>query len=596
MKFAAAMISMLSAPLSGRAGRAMLRLGVVFLGAVLVFSAGFQVMMALEGREFSWWTAVYWTLVTMTTLGFGDIVFESDPGRMYSVVVLISGALLILILLPFTFIQLVYIPWRAAVREARAPRSLPEDTGGHVILTGRGPIEEALMRRATTAGVSSVLVVEDPETAAALHDQGYRVLVGALDEPDTYRAARAGRAAMVLTARSDQANTNVAFTVREVTDAGTLVATANSKDSVDVLLLAGADHVLELGELLGRAFARRILAPTARSSTISTFANLVIAEASAAGTELAGRTLAELDLRERFGVSVVGLWNRGSLQTATPDRRIEESSVLLLAGTREQLSAYDEAFAPDDVPARDADDGHPHAPAGDGPLSPVVILGGGRVGRATARALDEAGVPCRVVEHREERVRHLDNAVIGNAADREVLERAGIDEAPAVVVTTHDDDTNIYLTLYCRRLRPDAEILGRVALDRNLSTMHRAGADFVLSYASVGSIEAWNTLRDDSTLLLTEGLVVFRVPVPDRLAGQSLRAADIPRNTGCSVIGVVRDGDWVTALDASVPLSADAQLVLIGDERSEERFYDRYVAHPGSPGLRERLQRLTGRD
>jgi voltage-gated potassium channel len=81
-----------------------------------------------------------------------------------------------------------------------------------------------------------------------------------------------------------------------------------------------------------------------------------------------------------------------------------------------------------------------------------------------------------------------------------------------VVVTTHDDAMNIYLTLYCRRLRSDVQILGRTNLDRNVSTMHRAGADFVLSYAATGAIEAWNELHDDTTLLLAEGLVVFRVP------------------------------------------------------------------------------------
>jgi hypothetical protein len=58
-----------------------------------------------------------------------------------------------------------------------------------------------------------------------------------------------------VTARSDQANTNVVFTYREVTDAALVVATANSEDAVDVLTLAGADRVLQFGHLLGSAFA-----------------------------------------------------------------------------------------------------------------------------------------------------------------------------------------------------------------------------------------------------------------------------------------------------------------------------------------------------
>jgi voltage-gated potassium channel len=587
VKFAASMIAMLAAPLSGGKARAMLRLGLAFLLAVAAFAAGFQLIMTVvEGRQYSWWSAIYWTLVTMTTLGFGDIVFETDAGRMYSVLVLMTGALLILILLPFTFIQLVYLPWRSAVREARTPRQLPEDTRHHLLLTGRGSMEEALMRRAANAGVPYFLLVEDAEEAALLHDEGYPVLVGALDDPATYRAARVEQAAMVVTTRSDQANSNVAFTVREVSDRGTVVATANSEDAVDVLHLAGADRVLQLGELLGRMFAERILEPTARSSIISSIHDLVIAETSAAGTELVGCTLADLDLRQRFGISVVGLWDRGELHPATPHLRIEESSILLLIGRREQIHAYDDAYSESE------------AVGGNGATGPVVVLGGGRVGRAVHRNLVAAGHPCRVVEKQAARVRNLprEDVVIGDAADLEVLREAGIDDAPAVVVTTHDDDTNVYLTLYARKLRPRAEILGRVELDRNVTTMHRAGADFVLSYATMGAIEAWNELRGDSTLLLAEGLVLFRVPVPSSLAGRTLRSSDIPATTGVTVIGIVRGSEGASDPHPDDPLPAGGELLLIGDDEAEERFFARYVNPPPRGGLRGWLGRFLPRD
>jgi voltage-gated potassium channel len=582
MKFATSMLSMLSAPLAGGGARAMVRLVLIFAASVLVFSAGFHTIMDYEGNNYTWWTSIYWTLVTMSTLGFGDIVFETDLGRMYSVVVLLTGALLILILLPFTFIQLVYVPWSEAMRDARAPRSLPTETTGHILFTGRGAMEEALMGRAELSGVPYVLIVEDSEEAATLTDQGYPVMVGELDEPETYRAARAPQAAMFIAAQSDQANTNIVFTLREVTEVGIAVATANAQDAVDVLELAGADCVLQLGELLGRAFARRILAPTARCSTISTFQDLVIAETSAAGTELVGRTLAELDLRHRFGVSVVGLWDRGKLHVVDPDLRIEETSILLLAGRREALADYDEAYTGDETGERTSDGNA--AP-------PVLVLGGGRVGRAVARTLQEAGTPCRIVDRLEERIAHMDGHVVGDAADLEVLREAGIDEASAVVVTTHDDDTNIYLTLYCRRLRPEIEILGRVALDRNVSTMHRAGADFVLSYASTGAIEAWNALREDSTLLLAEGLVVFRVPMPEPLTGERLGDTDIPTATGCTLIGIFVEGRHITDLGPDRVLPRNGELVLIGDDGAERRFYDRYVNHRPSP-IRRVLARV----
>jgi voltage-gated potassium channel len=155
-----------------------------------------------------------------------------------------------------------------------------------------------------------------------------------------------------------------------------------------------------------------------------------------------------------------------------------------------------------------------------------------------------------------------------------------------VVVTTHDDDMNIYLTLYCRRLRPDVQLLGRVAHDRNLSTMHRAGADFVLSYASTGATEAWNTMRDDSTVLLAEGLLVFRIPMPPRLAGRRLSDLNLRTETGCSVIGVARPGQRMTQPDPAQPLPTDGELVLLGDDDAERHFLARYVGR--DPGERFR--------
>ncbi|HUG07391.1 MAG TPA: NAD-binding protein [Acidimicrobiia bacterium] len=583
MKFLAAITAALAAPLRGGTVKSVARITLVILSAVAVFSVGFQVVMATEGREFSWPSAVYWTVVTMTTLGFGDIVFTSDTGRMYSIVVLLVGAVLILVLLPFTFIQLIYLPWREALREAQTPRNLPSDTKGHLILTGLGSVEEALIQRATRSGMPYVLLAENTEEALRFAEAGYRVMVGAFDEPETYRAARAEEAAMVFSARSDERNSNIVFTVREVTERAIVVATAQSEDAVDVLHLAGADHVLQLGRSLGYAFARRILTADARSSEISRFDDLVIAEASASGTELVGKTLAELEVRNRFGVSVVGLWDRGRLHAVVPHLRIGRSSILLLAGSEDSLAAYDASVAPHDADSDQA-------------LGPVLIIGGGRVGRAAARALTERSVPFRVVEKIPDRVRHLDpsNVVIGDASDLDVLRAAGLDDASAVMVTTHDDDTNVFLTLYCRRLREDLEILGRARVDRNVSTLHRAGADFVLSYAATGAIEIWNVLKEDSTLLLARGLVVFRLAMPSELQGKHLGDIDIPAETGCTVIALVTDKHAETQIDGNTNLRPDADLLLIGDERAEERFLERYVARSRNR-VGQRLARLIGR-
>ena len=60
-------------PLVGRQSRAAFVILVVGVAMVLVHAAGFKLLMQLEGDEHSWPSAVYWTITTMSTLGYGDI-------------------------------------------------------------------------------------------------------------------------------------------------------------------------------------------------------------------------------------------------------------------------------------------------------------------------------------------------------------------------------------------------------------------------------------------------------------------------------------------------------------------------------------------
>lgn len=90
--------------------RLLLRFLLVLVGLATLYSVLFHVLMLYEGQRHSWITGFYWTLTVMSTLGFGDITFKSDIGRVFSIVVLLSGMVSLLMLLPFTFIEFFYAP------------------------------------------------------------------------------------------------------------------------------------------------------------------------------------------------------------------------------------------------------------------------------------------------------------------------------------------------------------------------------------------------------------------------------------------------------------------------------------------------------
>ena len=527
MKFLFSQFAYVLRGTSDRNLRMLLKFLILLITMITVYSIIFHFIMILEEKKFSWITGFYWTLTVMSTLGFGDITFDSDLGKLFSMVVLLSGIVLLLIMLPFTFIQFFYAPWLEAQTKARAPRKVHEEMKGHVILTNYDPITMNLIDRLKQYQYEYVIVMEDVKRALELIDLDYKVVVGELGDPETYRRLQVEKATLVVANIDDMMNTNIAFTVREVSKEVPIVANADLDDSVDILQLAGSTHVFEFMKLLGQSLSRRVLRTSARANVIGSIDSLLLAEAPAMRTTLVGKTLQQSRLRETTGLTIVGVWERGTFENPTAATVINATTVLLMAGTTEQLQNYDEHFG-----------------SYQKSKAPVLILGGGRVGRSAAEALEEGNIDYRIIE-KNKRLVEDDRYIHGSAADINTLEKAGIKEAPSVIITTHDDPTNIYLTIYCRRLRPDIQIISRASLDRSISKLHTAGADLVMSYASLAANTILNLLKPDEVLMLAEGLNVFRVGVHDSLRGKSLAESQIRLQTGCSVIATSQDGKMV---------------------------------------------------
>ena len=535
---------------------------------VVVHSVCFMALTQLEPGERSWIGAVYWTITTMSTLGYGDITFTSDAGRLFSLWVLLSGVVYMLVLLPFFVIQYVVTPWLDRRRAARTPRRVPPALRDHVLLVGSDAVTQTFAARAERSRVPAVVVLEDATLAGELHDQGRNVVVGPLDSAATYRSAGASRARMVVSTLSDTANTNVAFTVRQAAARVPIAVTASKPVSVDVLDLAGADHVLELGAVLGREMASRVLGSTGRFHAIGSFGTTIIAEAAARGTALVGLTLGEALVLLRSRVRILAIMRKGRLRPMAPDVRITDGTVLVLAGLEADLAQWNEQFQCSEFSE-----------------DPVVILGGGRVGRSASRALSDEGVPNTIIEATPGRVENsysvlegtASYAVIeGDAADQRVLRRAGLEQASAVLVTPRDDDLNVYLTLFCRRLRPELQVVSRATYERNVATLYRAGADSVLSYATIGATDLWNHAGLSHRVLVAEGNELFLVPRPASLVRRSVRDDEVRRRTGCHIVAVL-DEDGTMGYDTESIPSAPGQLLLLGDRHSEHRFRQLYL-------------------
>lgn len=563
-----ALVTVITTVFENRTNRQNLKSLFRLLGVLAVIVTGFSIifhlLMEREGQEHSWMTGFYWTLTVMSTLGFGDITFESDLGRFFSIVVLVTGVIFLLVLLPFTFIEFFYAPWMRAQQAAFTPRQCPSSMSRHVILTLHGPITKLLVRMLRKHHHPYIVLVPTLQEAHELHENNVPVVMGEFSDPETYRNLNIDQAAMVVTTRSDIINTNVTFSVREISENIPIIASARSKAARDALELAGITHILHLEEMMGQAFARRVVGGDSRAHVIGEMDELVIAEAAAAGTELVGKSVAESAIKPETGITLVGFWDHGKLVPVTPETQIGEHSVFILGGTQAQVDAYNEAY------------GH-----GGDEQTHVVIVGGGRVGRATAVALENQDVDWTIIEKLEERVQFPDRTIVGDASEFELLVRAGLHEASTVIITTHDDDTNIFLTIFYRRLRKSLQIISRCTQEDNVARLHRAGADVVLSYATMSANTILNYLRGSETLLLAEGVSIFLAKTPSSLEGVTLAESQVRSKTGCSLIATEVDGARRINPDPDTELHEGGTLILIGSLEAEEKFFEIYETEKG---------------
>ncbi|MDZ4183879.1 MAG: NAD-binding protein [Desulfuromonadales bacterium] len=523
---------------------------------ILVYAVIFRFLMwHIEGREFSLIAGIYWTITVMTTLGFGDITFHTDLGYIFAAIVTLSGVVFLLILLPFGLISLFLAPWIEHRLRYRPVEELPPETCDHVLIFGFDPIARSFTRKLQARNIPFTVITPDYALALRLEErEGLRVVAGNPCDKEILHKVKVAKARYVIANLSDPENASLCLAIRSLCSTP-IAAFASEARHADLLRQAGANQVIPLFRILGRFLATRATTCGARAHVLDSFGKLKIAEVPVYGTPFVGLTLEEAQIRQRIGLSVIGIVEKGHLITATRATRLDEHALLLLAGTREQLTAFEKLIG-----EKTGDD-------------LVFILGHGRIGCAAASFLERKPVPFILVDPRENPLCEEHIAIASDATTPHALRKAGIDQAKGLIITTNDDSTNIFLTLASRRHNPHMRIVARANSDENISQFYTAGADFVVSNASVGANILMNILESKDSVFLTEGINVFRRPLPASLAGKTITESQIRPVTGCSIVALESPaGEQVVVPSPEKVLVAGTGLILIGSPEQEELF------------------------
>jgi voltage-gated potassium channel len=249
-----------ASPLWTIAGRVAFALGLVVLVALLAYF-GRDGYVDPADEDVSLLDAFYYSTVSITTTGYGDIRPESDSARLVTTVVVTPARVLFLILLVGTTLEVLTARTRAAYRLSRWRRKLRD----HVIICGFGTKGRAAAVTLLGDGyrpAQLVAVDESPAAREAATSMGLTAVAGsATTQHALLDAGIAEARAVVVAVDRDDAAVLATLTARELNPKVHVVAAVREDENAHLLHEGGADSVITSSSAAGRLLGLATSAP-----------------------------------------------------------------------------------------------------------------------------------------------------------------------------------------------------------------------------------------------------------------------------------------------------------------------------------------------
>ena len=523
---------------------------------VVVYSFVFLfLMVSAEGRSYTAVDAVYWVITTMTTQGAGDIVFVSSIGKIFSMVVELTGIVLFFAIL----IPIVVAPVLQSVRASVPTKSKAQE---HVLIVGYSSMVDTIIGELNERDLPYLVIDGDRDVVQALVERKIPCIYGDPSDEVTLKNAQIQRAKKVVLNQSDEKNAIIALVAKKLTRADIIGLVEDMANAV-YLLYAGADKVVSPKQLLGIDIGHKAAMPITHQliGTTPLVGSLRIFELPILGESgLNGSSIEDAKIRERTGATVIAIWKGAKLNfNPSASEIITDTTVLLLVGTRKQLDAAKELSicGPDGTYC--AIRGH------------YIIAGYGDVGKRVSRVLRSNGIEHIIIDKHQ-------GDVVGSSTDRAILKQAGITEASTLLVTVNSDMDAIYTTLVARKLNPRIDIICRAIRPQAVETLYQAGADYVLSQSVVAGqvLVKFVAPRPPGTrlreVLLSEDMKVLEYPPSPSVMGRSLEHLKIRSRTGCTVVAITTGGATIPNPDPHEVIPEDSSLTVIGTREQIHEF------------------------
>lgn len=297
-------------------------------------------------EEWTWIESLYMTVITLTTVGFGEVRPLSTASRVFTIILILLGAGTVAYGLSSVGEYLLTAGVVEKIRQRSLMRTI-EKMENHIIISGAGRVGRTAGEALREMGRDFVIMDTDPNVIKELADAGWVALEGDSTQDDALREVGIERAMGILVCTgNDSDNLFIVLSARALNP--NLLIVARSIESVNEAKMrrAGADRVISPYQIGGRHMATIVVRPQVARFldfvTLDTGLELWLEEVSIdQDSSLAGKTVVEADLRRRTGVTIVALLRGDGGTMATPDEntRLAVGDELIVLGTREQLEA-----------------------------------------------------------------------------------------------------------------------------------------------------------------------------------------------------------------------------------------------------------------
>lgn len=293
------------------------------------------------------WTILesfYMTVITLTTIGFGEIKPLSDAGRMFTLILILFGLFIVAFVINYTTQQIIQgqLSFFLGIgRNSRRVRSMRN----HFIICGFGRMGEKVCEQLRSGNVPFVIIESSRERYQDALDEGYVAILGDGTDDDVLREAHIEEArGLVCSVSSDAKNVFITLSSRQLNPKLYILARAAEDNSVNKLMMAGATKVVSPYSIGGRTMANALLRPHVVEFIEFATDNEALDFSIESGTvsaesEFCGSNIIDSQIRSRYNVIILAIRKHdgGMHFNPAPTTILECGDQLIAAGHPDQL-------------------------------------------------------------------------------------------------------------------------------------------------------------------------------------------------------------------------------------------------------------------